>query len=81
MALGAVNVGSTGSIGQTEMDGRYLRLTGGTLTGLLTLAARDPAADYHAAHKLYVDKTVNTTVHTAIGNINTILDNINGEVI
>jgi hypothetical protein len=38
-------------------SGSYLPLSGGTLTGALTLAA-DPSANYHAATKKYVDDKV-----------------------
>jgi hypothetical protein len=42
------------NLDQTYLDGRYLRLTGGTLTGLLTLSGA-PTAGLHAATKTYVD--------------------------
>jgi hypothetical protein len=36
-------------------DARYLRLTGGTLTGMLTLPSTTPTLANHATHKTYVD--------------------------
>ena len=39
---------------QTEADGRYLQLSGGTMTGALTLNG-NPTADNQAANKAYVD--------------------------
>lgn len=62
----------TPGLTQSEADERYLQLTGGTLTGALTLNG-DPTEDLQAATKQYVDNLV--------GTINTILDTINGEVV
>ena len=53
-------------------DERYLQLSGGTLTGALTLNG-EPTEDLQAATKQYVDNLV--------GTINTTLDTINGEVV
>lgn len=39
-------------------DDRYLTLSGGTMTGALTLPSANPTADRHAAHKGYVDAQV-----------------------
>jgi hypothetical protein len=52
--------------------GEYLPLTGGTMTGLLTLSGL-PTSENHAANKKYVDGLV--------GDINAMLDAINGEVV
>lgn len=41
-------------ISQDEADARYLQLSGGTMTGALTLAG-DPTGDLQAATKRYVD--------------------------
>ena len=41
-------------ITETEGDARYLQLSGGTLTGLITLSGA-PTADLHPATKKYVD--------------------------
>ena len=46
--------GSEDGITMTAGDARYLQLSGGTLTGLLTLSGA-PTADLHAATKKYVD--------------------------
>lgn len=43
------------SIGTTDLDTRYVNLTGDTLTGFLTLHA-DPTSPLHAANKRYVDE-------------------------
>jgi hypothetical protein len=45
---------TTGAFQTNLGDARYLRLSGGTLTGLVTLSA-DPTAALHAATKQYVD--------------------------
>lgn len=45
----------------TENDARYLRLTGGSLTGFLTLHA-DPTNNLHAATKRYVDDEITAAV-------------------
>lgn len=52
--------------------GEYLPLTGGTMTGPLTLSGL-PTSENHAANKQYVDGLV--------GDINAMLDAINGEVV
>ena len=52
--------------------GEYLPLTGGTMTGPLTLSGL-PTSENHAANKKYVDGLV--------GDINAMLDAINGEVV
>lgn len=57
---------------QAIAGGNYLPLAGGTLTGPLVLSG-EPTQDLHAANKGYVD--------AQIGDIATILDNINGEVV
>ena len=57
---------------QEQADERYLQLSGGTLTGALTLNG-EPTEDLQAATKQYVDNLV--------GTINTTLDTINGEVV
>ena len=44
----------TPGLTQSEADGRYLQLTGGTLTGALTLNG-EPTEDLQAAPKQYVD--------------------------
>ena len=49
--------GSEDGITLTAGDARYLQLSGGTLTGLLTLPGA-PTADLHAATKKYVDDNV-----------------------
>ena len=48
-------------ISQDEADARYLQLSGGTMTGALTLAG-DPAGDLQAATKQYVDNTAQKRV-------------------
>ena len=57
-SAGSVDVykftGSEDGITMTAGDARYLQLSGGTLTGLLTLSGA-PTADLHAATKKYVD--------------------------
>lgn len=53
-------------ITQTAADGRYLRLTGGTLTGALTLAG-SPTATNQAANKQYVDTVGGTCLKLAGG--------------
>ena len=57
-SAGSVDVykftGSEDGITLTAGDTRYLQLSGGTLTGLLTLSGA-PTADLHAATKKYVD--------------------------
>ena len=45
---------TSGGITQSDADSRYLTLTGGTLTGLLSLSGL-PTSDAHAATKKYVD--------------------------
>lgn len=45
---------NTSGISQTAADSRYLRKSGGTLTGALTLSG-DPSSALHAATKRYVD--------------------------
>ena len=45
------------SLTQTTADARYLQLSGGTLTGLITLSGA-PTADLHPATKKYVDDLV-----------------------
>ena len=52
--------------------GEYLPLTGGAMTGPLTLSGL-PTSENHAANKKYVDGLV--------GDINAMLDAINGEVV
>ena len=52
--------------------GEYLPLTGGTMTGPLTLSGL-PTSENHAVNKQYVDGLV--------GDINAMLDAINGEVV
>ena len=52
--------------------GEYLPLAGGTMTGPLTLSGL-PTSENHAANKQYVDGLV--------GDINAMLDAINGEVV
>lgn len=39
----------------TQLDTRYVNVTGDTMTGLLTLSGA-PTADLHAATKKYVDE-------------------------
>jgi len=58
-----------GKITQANADLRYLQLTGGTLSGFLTLSAA-PTADLHASTKKYVDdglggKASTSHTHTA----------------
>lgn len=43
-----------GALDQTSADARYLQLSGGTMTGALTLNG-NPSADNQAANKAYVD--------------------------
>lgn len=45
---------------QAEADGRYLTLTGGTVTG--TLVVQEPTESNHAAHKGYVDQAIRAAV-------------------
>jgi len=52
----------------------YLPVVGGTMTGAITLSGA-PSANLHAASKAYVD----TTVSTAVGNVEQVLNNIRGE--
>ena len=61
--------GLTGNV-QTQLNGK-LSLTGGTMTGLVTLSA-DPTANLHAATKQYVD-----TADTALSTRVTTLENSN----
>lgn len=69
--VGAVDAPESG-LTQEQADERYLQLSGGTLTGALTLNG-EPTEDLQAAPKQYVDNLV--------GTINTTLDTINGEVV
>ena len=55
--------GAEDGITQTEGDARYLQLTGGTLTGLVTLSGA-PTADLHAATKKYVDDNAGSSSGT-----------------
>lgn len=52
---GAAWVSLTAGITQSGADLRYLQLTGGTLSGALTLPGSDPSNANHAARKAYVD--------------------------
>ena len=58
--------GPTSGITRSQADGRYLRRTGGTLTGPLTLPGA-PTADAHAATKAYVDDNVGGGGASVIG--------------
>jgi len=49
--------GSTDAIPLGQADGRYLRLSGGTLTGFLTLHS-DPTAAMHAVTRQYMDNVL-----------------------
>jgi hypothetical protein len=49
-------------------DARYLKLTGGTTTGPVTLSA-DPVNNMHAATKQYVDNKFGAVTPDTIGNI------------
>lgn len=60
---------SGGGITQEQADARYLKLEGGTMAG--PLSVQEPTESTHAATKGYVDGLV--------GDIGTILDEINGE--
>ena len=55
--------GSEDGITLTAGDARYLQLSGGTLTGLLSLSGA-PTADLHAATKKYVDDNAGSTSAT-----------------
>ena len=46
---------------QTEADGRYLQLSGGTMKGPLTLSG-SPTEDNHAAPKSYVDQSIQDAI-------------------
>lgn len=61
----------SGGMTQAQGDGRYLKRTGGTMTGALSV--QTPTANTHAATKGYVDD--------AVGSIASILDALNGEVV
>lgn len=52
---------------QAQGDARYLRLAGGTMTGMITLTATNPTVDNHATRKAYVDAQVNTRLTQAQG--------------
>ena len=54
----------TSGITQTQADGRYLKLTGGTITGALSVKA--PTADTNPATKKYVDDAIRTAVTGAM---------------
>ncbi len=69
-----VDANSTGGIGDSPLDGflygrsmntwvRALKLSGGTLTGVLTLVG-NPSANLDAAPKQYVDSTVSAALAT-----------------
>lgn len=64
--------GGSGGMTEEEADARYLKLAGGTMTGPIT-GIVTPTADDMPVPKKYLDDM--------IGNINSILDVINGEVI
>ena len=49
--------GAGDGLSQTDGDARYLQLSGGTLTGFITLSGA-PTADLHPATKKYVDDLV-----------------------
>ena len=57
--------GGGGDLTQVKADARYLQLSGGTLTGTLTLDGA-PTADLDAATKKYIDDHI-TTVNAAGG--------------
>lgn len=61
-----------------DAENRYLKLTGGTLTGALTLSGA-PTQNLHPASKVYVDNintTLTTSVNTNTTNISTNATNI-----
>lgn len=47
-------------LGGGVVSGGYVKRTGDSMTGYLTLTALTPTNDYHAAHKLYVDSHAHT---------------------
>lgn len=53
-----------GALTQTQGDARYLKLTGGTITGALSVKA--PTADTNPATKKYVDDAIRTAVTGAM---------------
>lgn len=53
-----------GFVGNTSIDGRYVKLSGDTMTGPLVLNA-DPVLPLGAATKQYVDSVVSADIHTA----------------
>jgi Collagen triple helix repeat (20 copies) len=50
--------GIPGEMTQAACDTRYVNITGDTMTGMLTLAALNPAGNNDATRKLYVDNEV-----------------------
>jgi hypothetical protein len=50
---------------QTQADGLYLHINGGTLSGTLTLSS-DPSGLYDAATKQYVDTTIINAINTTV---------------
>jgi hypothetical protein len=64
--VGTINAAHYYINGVEIIPGNYLLLTGGTLTGLLTLSG-DPTTAFHAATKNYVDNRI-TTVNGTFAN-------------
>lgn len=56
---GSGSSGTSSGMSQSIADFRYLKLSGGTLTGTLTLVS-DPSSDMQAATKKYVDSAVSS---------------------
>ena len=54
------------SITQSEADARYLKLSGGTMIGALTLNG-NPTNNNHAASKNYVDQSIQTAILASWG--------------
>ena len=53
-------------------DSSYLKLIGGTLSGLLTLANIDPSNDFHAIHKKYLETYLSNQLTNYISSSGTI---------